>query len=144
MKTKILLTCLLLSGLYAAWTQFYSYDIDHAASHVESHALDRSHCCCAWHVMRAMLTGDCPIGIYPARMYRYVLPLHRFRMVPKEDYRPKKCDIVVFNHTPGNFWDRIAMYDGRQWVSDFRQKSMFVYKFDKGYRIFRIKPSNRH
>lgn len=94
--------------------------------------------------MRAMQAGGCPIGIYPAWMYKYVLPLHKFESVSKDGYQPEKGDIVVFNRTPNHFWGHIAMYDGKQWVSDFKQKSMFVYKYNKGYSIFRIKSLNRN
>jgi hypothetical protein len=67
-----------------------------------------------------------------------------YTILHNKDAHGKKGAIVVFNRTPNHFWGHIAMYDGKQWVSDFKQKSMFVYKYNKGYSIFRIKSLNRN
>ena len=46
----------------------------------------------------------------------------------KGEYIPQKGDIAVYqkNRNP-NLPGHICMFDGRQWISDFFQRSMFVY-----------------
>lgn len=126
---------LLLGILYLIYTQIYSYNIDKAVQHVEQNALSTSHTCCAWFVMRAMQAGGCPIGIYPAWAYKYVLPFYGFKTVIK----PQKGDIVVFNKTNRHFWGHIAMYTGTTWISDYKQKKMNPYKDEVAFTIFRYK-----
>lgn len=36
---------------------------------------------------------------------------------------PKRGDVVVYGKSRGHNSGHIQMYDGKQWVSDFRQKS---------------------
>ena len=131
MKYKILILSILIG--YAAWTQLYRYDSDKAVAHIQAHHLSRSHSCCAWYVMRAMQAGGCPIGILPAWAYKYALPLYGFKQVEK----PAKGDIVVIENTPKHFWGHIAMYDGEHWISDFKQKSISVYRDMPPYMIYR-------
>lgn len=143
-RLKITIGVLLLLGVYCIWTQVYSYDKDKAAKYITENALDKSHTCCAWFVMRAMQDGGCPIGILPAWAYRYALPLYGFREIYEDRGRDcsasimlQKGDIVVIPKGSYSFWGHIAMYDGSQWVSDFKQKHMSPYRKTVKYRIYR-------
>ena len=118
---------LVIAGLfiaYAIWAGTYHYDNEKAARFVTEHAESRSHCCCAWYVMRAMQAGGCPIGILPAWAYRYALPFYGFSEIPKSEFVPQKGDIVVFPYVGRHIYGHIAMWDGQQWVSDFVQKDL--------------------
>lgn len=125
---------------YIAYLKTYSYNIDKAVSFVEENALSRSHTCCAWFVMRAMNKGGCPIGILPAFGYSQVLPYYGFKEISK-DAEFRKGDIVVFPAVKGHIYGHIAMYTGRQWVSDFKQKSFYPAKgyYGSNYKVFRFK-----
>lgn len=113
------------------------FNLHTAANFATKNAEPRSKTCCAWYVMRALQEGGCPITIYPAWMYKYTLPLHGFKEVPKKNYTPKIGDVVVIENSKNHIWGHIAIYNGKIWVSDFKQKAMNVYKKQYPYQIFR-------
>ena len=78
-----------------------------------------------------------PISIYPAWAYEHVLPLHGFKEVSKKNYSPKTGDIVVIERSKKHIWGHIAIFNGKIWVSDFKQRSMNVYKKTYLYKIYR-------
>lgn len=131
-------TILFLGIVYCLYTLIYSFDKDKATKYLTENALSQSHCCCAWFTMRALQAGGCYVGIFPAWMYKYVLPFYKFTEIPSNGYCPKKGDVVVFENTDNHFWGHVAMYNGNQWISDFKQKSMFVYKESVPYKIYRF------
>ena len=100
------------------------YDGEKAADYATSNALSRSHTLCAGFVMRALWSGHCYIGLYPAWAYKYVLPLYDFKFVDTTHYR--KGDIIVYPAVGKHIWGHIAIYNGRQWVSDFKQRNKVV------------------
>ena len=52
---------------------------------------------------------------------------------------PKEGDIYIIHRTQKHIYGHIAAYTGRQWVSDFRQKSHAVYKNDQvRYTYYRL------
>ena len=75
-----------------------------------------------------------------AYMYKDILPDLGFKEVATTNYTPKKGDIAVFPAISGHKHGHIAMYNGSQWVSDFKQNSFFVASgYEKSnYKIFRI------
>ena len=138
---KILLTAILLISIFGIWSRNFSYNPEKSAVYVTDNALSKSHTCCAWFVMRAMQAGGCPIGIYPAYYYSKVLPKYGFKVIDTKNY--KKGDIIVFPAIKNHIFGHIAIWNGEQWVSDFKQKSMFPasgYRFTK-YKIFRYEKS---
>lgn len=140
MRKKIISLAFILVISYIGWVKTYHYNIDKAVTHIENNALSKSHTCCAWFVMRAMNKGGCPIGILPAYAYRYVLPWYGFTEISK-DSPLRKGDIIVFPHVKHHIYGHIAMWTGDQWISDFKQKSMYPatgYLKSK-YKIFRYK-----
>lgn len=100
------------------------YNGEKAADYATSHTLNRSHTLCAGFVMRALWSGHCYIGLYSAWSYKYILPLYGFKVVDTTNY--KKGDIIVFPAVSKHIWGHIAIYNGSQWVSDFKQKSKVV------------------
>ena len=115
----------------------YPLDLKRAARFATKNAAPRSKTCCAWYVMRALQEGGCPISIYPAWAYEYVLPLHGFKEVSKKNYSPKTGDIVVIERSKKHIWGHIAIFNGKIWVSDFKQRSMNVYNRTYPYKIYR-------
>ena len=43
----------------------------------------------------------------------------------KPETVPQKGDVVVFSAIKGHKHGHICMYDGHQWISDFKQRSMY-------------------
>lgn len=104
----------------------HSYSIDKAVEYANSHAEAHSRNMCALYVERAINAGGQPAFILPAWGYAYVLPHMGFVEVDKNNYQPQKGDIVVFPRVSGHVFGHIAMYNGRQWISDFKQKNLIV------------------
>ena len=143
---KILLVLAVALAGYAIWTQSYNFDADKAANYLTENGQDKSTHCCAWYTMRALQAGGCPAVILPAQWYRYFMPLVQFEELTLDGYVPQKGDVVVFERPVWRSWKRIsqwwghiAMYNGEQWISDFKQKEMNPYKKTVPYRIYRYK-----
>jgi len=45
-------------------------------------------------------------------------------VVSPKGYKPLEGDVVVFSKTPYHKYGHIEMYNGKGWVSDFKQHSM--------------------
>ena len=74
------------------------------------------------------------------------MPLVQFEEIPKKGYIPKKGDVVVFDRPAGRdwkkisqWWGHIAMYNGKQWISDFKQNDKNPYRKNVPYRVYRYK-----
>lgn len=137
-KNRIAAVCILLLLAFALWMCLPArpFDREKCVEYVESHALSRSHNCCAWFVMKGLWAGGCYVPIVRACDYKYVLPRYGFRPVKGEI---RQGDIVVFPAVRNHPFGHIAVWTGRQWVSDFKQKAFYVssaYK-DAGYIIYR-------
>jgi hypothetical protein len=74
----------------------------------------------------------------PAKDYGPTQEKGGFEAVEKEGYEPKKGDIVVIQPVPGAKRQDgfIATYNGKQWVSDYRQPG-----FWPGHTYQAAKPS---
>ena len=99
---------------------FY-YNNNMAVSYVTSHTALHSRSMCAWYVIKAMWLGGCPIGLVPAYAYEKTLPQMGFEEIPSKGYVPQKGDISVLPQNEKSSFGHIAIYDGKQWVSDFNQ-----------------------
>lgn len=146
MIKKTLIFIALIVGIYAVRCRTYSFDADKATAHLTEHGRDKSIHCCAWYTMRALQAGGCPAIILPAQWYKYYMPLVQFEEIPKKGYIPQKGDVVVFDCPAGKTWKKIsqwwghvAMFNGKQWISDFKQKNMNPYRKDVPYRVYRYK-----
>ena len=134
---KILVLGLVILFTCVIHSQTHIFDVNKACKTLTDKAETSSKCCCAWYVMRAMHSGGCYIGIYPAWMYEYVIPYYNFKKVSLDTYKPQKGDIVVIENSEEHFWGHIAMYNGKQWISDFKQKNINPYKKKYKMTIFR-------
>lgn len=143
---KVIAGLLILLAGYAVWTQTYKFDAEKATNHLTEHGLDHSKHWCAWYTMRALQAGGCPAIILPAQWYRYYMPLVQFEEIPEKGYIPKKGDVVVFERPAGRdwkkiseWWGHVAMYNGEQWISDYKQGDKSPYRKKVPYRLYRYK-----
>ena len=81
-------------------------------------------------VVRGLWHGVCPVSqaVLPAYGYAKILPQMGFEDVPKEGYTPRKGDISVVPKNSNHVFGHIAVYNGQQWVSDFKQNTMLCSK----------------
>ena len=106
---------------------YNEYNNERAVEYLTSHASNHSTNSCALYVRRAIGAGGCPTFLQPpsACDYDKFLPDLGFEEVDPEDYEPQAGDIVVFSAIKRHKHGHICMYNGCQWVSDFKQKSMY-------------------
>lgn len=106
---------------------YNDYSNEKAVEYLTSHAEKHSARLCALYVRRAIGAGGCPTFLQPrsACDYDKFLPDLGFTEVEAKGYEPQAGDIVVFSAVNGHKHGHICMYDGNQWVSDFKQKSMY-------------------
>lgn len=130
-KTIIALTTLLILStvLYTGCRKvlYNDYCNEKAVEYITEHAESHSVSSCALYVRRAIETGGCPTFLQPrsACDYDTFLPDLGFSEVEAEGYEPQAGDIVVFSAIKGHRHGHICMYNGTQWVSDFKQRSMY-------------------
>ena len=124
-------------------------NIDAAVKYLDDNAEDGSTGRCAKYVREALDAGGLSINPHPvyAKSYGPYLTLNGFTAVVPKDYAPKKGDVAVIQDYAGGVdpvttkaypasdpAGHIAMYDGTQWVSDFKQIDMWG---GPGYRKHR-------
>ncbi|MDE6417056.1 MAG: CHAP domain-containing protein [Duncaniella sp.] len=124
---------------YFVWCNVATFNVDKATKHLTENALSKSHNCCAWFTMRAMQSGGCPSVILPAWAYEYYLPTIGWKEIKEKSYTPQKGDICVFPFKRNHIFGHIAMWNGEQWISDFKQNSIIVSSAYSDYKIFRHK-----
>ena len=135
----ILLVTVAVCGLL--YLRSCEWNPEKAAEYVTKNAESKSVGLCAKYVRKAIIAGGIPL--YQggdAWSYKYLLPLLGFKEI--EDVNDKKVgDIVVFQPIGKRYFGHIAMWNGRQWISDFKQRSIIVHsdysKDDCKYTIFR-------
>ncbi|GIZ15879.1 hypothetical protein RCZ15_11220 [Capnocytophaga catalasegens] len=120
------------------------YDIEKAVEHLNKKAKSKSIKKCALYVRQAINAG----GIFglngDARSYYEDDKLERagFTKIGNDinSIELKKGDIVAFAAVKGHIYGHIAMWNGEQWVSDFKQNSFWVanqYSVEKKYVLYR-------
>ena len=63
-----------------------------------------------------------------AKDYGPQLEKNGFNKINIDYTQAKKGDVVVFQAIGNRKYGHTAIYNGEQWVSDFKQKSFFVHK----------------
>lgn len=130
-----------IASAYVLYLRHCEWNLDASARYATEHAEKRSVGLCAMYVRKAIRAGGIPL--YQggdAWTYKYLLPLLMFEEVDKEAPR-RVGDIVVFQPIGGRRYGHIALWNGKQWVSDFKQRSIIVHSDYRGegceYAIFR-------
>ena len=114
---------------------------DNAAEYATEKAEKKSVGMCALYVRKAIIAGGIPLCVGgDAWSYKYTLPILNFHQVGKMSER-LVGDIVVFQPIGGRKYGHIAIWNGNQWVSDFKQRNLIVHSdyLDDGceYAIYR-------
>ena len=112
-----------------------------AARYATEKAEKKSVGMCALYVRNAIIAGGIPLYVGgDAWSYKYMLPILNFHQVGKKSER-EVGDIVVFQPIGGRKYGHIAIWNGKQWVSDFKQRNFIVHSdyLDDGceYAIYR-------
>lgn len=94
---------------------------------------------CALYVRRALQSAGYSFTPQPSA-YQYAngtLASAGFKKIDTNNYQPQIGDVVVFNRTSKNPHGHIQIYDGKDWVSDFRQSKFSPYSQHNGYSVWR-------
>ena len=108
----------------------YSIDMDAAVRHLVSHAHPSSTGYCAAYVANALEAGGFRFARQAsAYMYRSngILKGIGYREISKPGSF-KKGDITVTDRNSAHPHGHMAMWSGSQWISDFAQRSEYVYR----------------
>ena len=121
----------------------YTYDVDKTLAYLNEKAHKKSQGLCAQYVRKALEAGGCSTWGHPmcAKGYTDFLPYLNFSEVDRKNFSPQKGDIIVFDATKGHPYGHIAIWNGKQWISDFKQKSKFVapaYLYSDSYKYYRM------
>jgi hypothetical protein len=121
-----------------------NFDIDGFVDYMDKHAGEKSNRECA----HACGEGLKAVGIDPkgtigeAKDYGPFLQRHGAEVVPEKDYKPQKGDIAVFEGNKDHQHGHVQVFDGKQWVSDFKQRDYSPYHDKKSTppsKIYRFK-----
>lgn len=94
---------------------------------------------CALYVRRALQAAGYSFTQQPSA-YMYAngtLASAGFVKLSNSNYVPQVGDVAVFNRSGKNPHGHIQIYDGSQWVSDFRQPKFSPYTQHNGYSVWR-------
>jgi hypothetical protein len=97
---------------------------------VDSHAGCKSGGQCAKAIRKGLEAGGLDTKGRPtdAKDYGPFLVKHGAENVPDKNYTAQKGDIAVFEGNKQHPHGHIEVYDGKQWVSDFKQKNYSPYR----------------
>lgn len=122
------------------------WDIDRAVNWINSNSLNGSIGSCAKYVRMAIEAGGMSTVGRPVAACDYTnfLPSKGFKHIATlsnkqeqsnfSSVTAKKGDIAVMSHGK---YGHICMWNGRQWISDFKQNNMWPYSGNGVCRIFR-------
>ena len=99
---------------------------DYVTKHSHAHSLGK----CARYVANALQAAGYKFNRQPsAYMYHTngILTKMGFTCIGSANARPQAGDICVINRFQGHPHGHICMYNGRQWISDFRQRTASPY-----------------
>ncbi len=95
---------------------------------------------CARYVRQALQSAGYEFTPNPSA-YQYAtrgtLAQAGFVKLSNDNYQPQIGDVAVFNRSSKNPHGHIQIYDGSQWVSDFRQNKFSPYSTHNGYSVWR-------
>ncbi|SFI49999.1 hypothetical protein [Halpernia frigidisoli] len=120
------------------------YDVDNAVSKLNVNAETKSLGKCAKYVRLAINAGGIKNIFGHATEYYDSDKLLKYGFTKVgtnlDSVSLEKGDIVAFGSVKGHPYGHISMWNGTNWVSDFKQKSFWVakqYSIDKKYAIYR-------
>lgn len=121
------------------------WDLDAAIAHLQNAAHEHSKSRCGEYVHKAIDAGGIrlntaynPNGV-SASGYGPILRHAGFLTVAPGE-KLQKGDVVVFQPVKGHPDGHVAMFDGKQWISDYKQDSIYAasaYKNGAPYVVYR-------
>ena len=123
------------------------FDVDEAVEYLDKHATSRyidnkinGHCGKA--VRLAIAAGGRQVAnTDDAKDYGPKLVEAGFNQLDAQglkNYTPQKGDVVVYPASPGHDSGHMGMYDGTQWVSDFKQRHRWIDRHGRPEPAFEI------
>ena len=102
------------------------------AKYADEHAAPHSKGECAKYARHAFEAGGMDTSGHPvdAKNWGPTLTRNGAVQVPQDGYTPQKGDVAVFDGNATHPIGHITLYDGNQWVSDFKQNQMNPYRTD--------------
>ena len=103
---------------------------DAIANYADQHAEKGSLGKCAAYCRRAFEAGGVDTSGHPvdAKDWGPTLLKNGAAVVSPDGYAPQKADVAVFAGSDSHPYGHITVYDGKQWVSDFKQRNMSPYR----------------
>jgi hypothetical protein len=98
---------------------------------------------CATYVRNALEAGGLNTSGHPALAKDWGPTLTRmgFQSVPVDSYTPQIGDVIVIQAIKGHVSGHVEIYDGKNWVSDFVQQTLWpahAYQVEKAsYQAYR-------
>ena len=101
-------------------------------NYMDAHAQAKSQGTCATACRKGMEAGGLDTKGHPvaAKDYGPFLTKHGASGVSGDNYKAQKGDIAVFGGNDSHPYGHIEVYDGKQWVSDFKQNNYSPYRTD--------------
>ena len=113
-------------------------DVEKAADYARNHAKSKSQGQCAKYVADALINGGGFSFTRQSSAYMYhsngILKNLGFNEISRGS--PKKGDVYVEDRTNTHVHGHIAIYDGKNWISDFIQKTDNVHSTDPGTNYY--------
>ena len=105
-------------------------DNDKTVKWLQDNAGDKSNGQCAKYCRQGLEAGGFDSEGRPvaAGDYGPFLLVRGAGVVPEKDYEPKNGDMAVFDKTTNHKYGHIQVYDGKQWISDFKQNGFNPYR----------------
>jgi RHS repeat-associated protein len=99
--------------------------VNYADQHAEKGSLKE----CATYCRKAFEAGGVDTKGHPidAKDWGPTLLKNGAAVVSQDGYTPQKADVAVFGGNDAHPSGHITIYDGKQWVSDFKQRNMSPY-----------------
>lgn len=123
------------------------WNINDSIEYLNENAQPKSIGKCAGYVRKAIEAGGLSTNGRPVSAYMYAdfLPKIGFEKITEITGKANQANWTSKNAKPGDIavmehgkHGHICMYNGKNWVSDFIQNNMWVYKGDGICKIFRI------
>jgi CHAP domain len=117
-----------------------SLDFDKFAKTLEENGHTTSQHSCAKYVRWALEAGGANTSGHPiaASEWGSTLVNIGYKEINKNNYTPQKGDVYIIEKNDAHKYGHIAGYTGSQWISDFKQKSMVIYKDKVVYHLYRM------
>jgi len=120
------------TGMLSQQQSSATLDKDKFVNYVDLHAKSSSQGKCAVACREGFEAGGLDATTHPtnAKDYGPFLTQHGASVVSEHNYKPQKGDVAVFQGNDSHPYGHIEVYDGKQWVSDFKQNNFSPYRTD--------------